>query len=277
MISGKSTLVAHIGYPTESFKASFIYNPWFEKAGIDAVVVPMGVKAEDYPDVLRVLSRFTNLRGALVTMPHKVTTVSLVDECTTTVKIAGSCNAVLLRPDGTLLGDMFDGTGFTRGLRRKGFAFGDAKCLVVGAGGVGSAIAASLAAEGVAAIALCDTNAASVEGLAARLRRHYPKLVVDIRSADPAGYDLVVNGTPLGMKASDPLPMDVARLSPSTFVGEVVMKQEITPFLQAARERGCRYQVGTDMLFEMIPAYLEFFGFGTATPDALRAVAKVAY
>ena len=52
------------------------------------------------------------------------------------------------------------------------------------------------------------------------------------------------------------------------------MKQEITPLLQAAKDRGCRYQVGTDMLFEMIPAYLEFFGFGTATPDELRAVAR---
>jgi shikimate dehydrogenase len=277
MISGKTLLLAHIGYPTESFKAPLIYNPWFDKAGIDAVVVPMGVKAEDYPATLKVLSRFTNLRGALVTMPHKVTTVGLVDECTTTAKIAGSCNAVLLRPDGTLLGDMFDGTGFTRGLKRKGFAFAGAKCLVVGSGGVGSAIAASLAAEGVASITLCDTNINSVEGLAMRLSQHYPKLAVDIGSSDPAGFDLVVNGTPLGMKPSDPLPIDVTRLAASTFVGEVVMKQEITPLLQAAREKGCRYQVGTDMLFEMIPAYLEFFGFGTATPEQLRAVAKVAY
>ena len=277
MISGKTLLLAHIGYPTESFKAPLIYNPWFDKAGIDAVVVPMGVKAEDYPATLKVLSRFTNLRGALVTMPHKVTTVGLVDECTTTAKIAGSCNAVLVRPDGTLLGDMFDGTGFTRGLKRKGFAFACAKCLVVGSGGVGSAIAASLAAEGVASLSLCDTNAQSVEGLAARLRQHYPDLAVDIRTSDPAGYDLVVNGTPLGMNSSDPLPIDVTRLAPSTFVGEVVMKQEITPLLRAAREKGCRYQVGTDMLFEMIPAYLEFFGFGTATPEQLRAVAKVAY
>jgi shikimate dehydrogenase len=87
----------------------------------------------------------------------------------------------------------------------------------------------------------------------------------------------VVNGTPLGMKPGDPLPFDVARLSPSTFVGEVVMKQEITPLLQAARDRGCPHQVGTDMLFEMIPAYLEFFGFGSATPDELRAVARVSY
>src|SRR5664279_3070233 len=217
MISGKTTLIAHIGYPTEAFKAPLIYNPWFDKAGIDAVVVPMGVTADDYPTVLRSLFRLKNIRGALITMPHKVTTVALVDECTTTVKIAGSCNAVLLRPDGTLLGDMFDGAGFVRGLRRKGFALAGAKCLVVGTGGVGSAIAASLAAADVASIALFDTNTPSAEGLAARLRNHYPQLAVDIRSNDPAGYDLVVNGTPLGMKPSDPLPFDVTRLAPTTF------------------------------------------------------------
>jgi len=277
MISGKSTLIAHIGYPTESFKASYIYNPWFDRRGIDAVVVAMGVKADDYPEVLKAVFKLTNIRGALVTMPHKVTTVDLVDECTTTVRIAGSCNAVLKRPDGTLLGDMFDGTGFARGLRRKGFVFDGAKCLVVGTGGVGSAIAASLAADGVAAITLCDVNAESAEGLATRLRTYYPRLDVRVGSSDPAGYDLVVNGTPLGMKAGDPLPFDVTRLAPATFVGEVVMKQEITPLLKAAQERGCPFLVGTDMLFEMIPAYLEFFGYGTTTPDELRAVAQVAY
>ena len=277
MISGKTTLIAHIGYPTETFKAPQIYNPWFEKAGIDAVVVPMGVKADDYRQVLKALFRLTNIRGALITMPHKVTTVDMLDEVSTTVKVAGSCNAILRRDDGTLLGDMFDGAGFTRGLKRKGFRIAGASSLVVGAGGVGSAIAASLAAEGPASIALFDANAASAESLAGRLRLHYPQVLVDVRSNDPAGYDLVVNATPLGMKASDPLPFDVSRLSPSTFVGEVVMKQEITPLLQAARERGCRFQVGTDMLFEQIPAYLEFFGFGTATSEELRAVAKVAY
>ena len=79
MISGKTRLIAHIGYPTESFKAPLIYNPWFEKQGIDAVVVPMGVKAEDFPGVLASLRKFTNLHGALVTMPHKVTVVGLLD------------------------------------------------------------------------------------------------------------------------------------------------------------------------------------------------------
>ena len=79
------------------------------------------------------------------------------------------------------------------------------------------------------------------------------------------------------MKEGDPLPIDVTRVSPSTFVGEVVMKAEYTPFLKAAKEKGCQVQVGTDMLFEQIPAYLEFFGFGTTTPEDLRAVSTIKY
>ncbi|VTU25916.1 shikimate dehydrogenase family protein [Variovorax sp. PBL-E5] len=277
MISGKTTLIAHLGYPTESFKAPMIYNPWFDRQGIDAVVVPMGCKPEDYPGVLASLFRLTNLRGALVTMPHKITTMSLVDEVTPTAKIAGACNAILKRPDGTLLGDQFDGAGFVRGVLRKGRALAGARVLVSGCGGVGSAIAASLAAAGVAQLSLFDASAASADALAGRLRAHYPALTVDTGSKDPAGHDVVVNATPLGMKEGDPLPFDIARIAPATFVGEVVMKSEYTPLLRAARDKGCAVQVGTDMLFEMIPAYLEFFGFGTATAEELRGVAQIAY
>jgi shikimate dehydrogenase len=277
MISGKTILIAHLGYPTQAFKAPMIYNPWFESKGIDAVVVPMGVKPEDYATSLKAIFKFTNLRGALVTMPHKVTTNSLVDEVTPTGRIAGACNAILLRPDGTLLGDQFDGAGFVRGIERKGLKLAGKRALVSGNGGVGCAIAASLAAAGVAELALYDGVDASSQALAGRLREHYPKLVVKTGSADPAGFDLIVNATPLGMKESDPLPFDVSRIAPSTFVGEVVMKQAITPLLAAAQAKGCAIQLGTDMLFEMIPAYLEFFGFGTATPDELRAVAQIEY
>ena len=74
MISGKTTLIAHLGYPTESFKAPLIYNPWFDSKGIDAVVVPMGVKAEDYAPFFGKLFKLSNIRGALVTMPHKIAT-----------------------------------------------------------------------------------------------------------------------------------------------------------------------------------------------------------
>ena len=277
MISGRTQLIAHIGYPTESFRAPMIYNPYFEKHGIDAVVVPMGCRSEDYPAFLRLVFRLSNIQGALITMPHKVTTVGLLDEVTPTARVAGSCNAVRLGADGRLVGDMFDGEGFVRGVLRKGRALTGARALVVGSGGVGSAIAASLAKAGVAKLAVFDAHAPMMDGLADRLRAAYPQLTVTVGSKDPAGYDVVVNATPLGMKAGDPLPMDVERIAPTAFVGEVVMKAEITPFLAAARARGCAYQVGTDMLFEQIPAYLEFFGLRTTTAEELREVARISY
>ena len=276
-ISGRTRLIAHLGHPTESFKAPMIYNPYFEKHGIDAVVVPMGCKAEDYAAFLKLVFRLSNIHGALVTMPHKVTTVALLDEVMTTAQVAGSCNAIRLGSGGRLVGDMFDGEGFVRGVLRKGRILAGVRALVVGSGGVGSAIVASLARAGVAEIAVFDADAAAMTGLAQRLRAHYPALAIAVGSSDPAGFDVVVNATPLGMKHDDPLPLDVTRLSPATFVGEVVMTQEITPFLAAARARGCAIQVGTDMLFEQIPAYLEFFGFRTATPDELRSVAQISY
>jgi shikimate dehydrogenase len=277
MITGRTRVIAHLGYPTESFKAPMIYNPWFEMKGIEAVVVPIGVVAKDYPDLLRSLFHATNVHGALVTMPHKVTTTQLVDELTTTAKIAVACNAILRRTDGSLLGDMFDGAGFVRGVERKGRRISGARGPVIGCGGVGSAIAASLAAAGLSAIGLFDASAASAEALRDRLQLHYPKLQIATGSNDPSGYDVVVNATPLGMKEGDPLPVDVAKIAPGTFVGEVVVKEEFTPMLRAAMGKGCPVQVGTDMLFEMIPAYLEFFGFGTSTPDELRAVATLKY
>ena len=276
MIDGNTEIIAHIGFPTHAFKAPMIYNPWFEKAGVNAVVVPMGCQTPDYPIFLRSLFKLTNIRGALITMPHKVPTAGLVDELLPSAAIAGACNAVRLGAEGQLQGDMFDGEGFVRGVLRKGLTLQGARALVVGSGGVGSAIAAALAAAGVASISLFDVQAASADGLAERLRQHYPALSVSTGSNDPAGFDLVVNATPMGMNAGDAMPMDASRLDARTFVGEVVMKTEMTAFLQAAQSRGCRVQIGSDMLFEQIPAYLEFFGLPVTTPDELRAIAALA-
>ena len=277
MINGNTELIAHIGFPTHAFKAPMIYNPWFEKAGVNAVVVPMGCRTPDYPAFLRALFKLSNIRGALITMPHKVPTTTLVDELLPNAAIAGACNAVRLGPAGQLQGAMFDGEGFVRGVLRKGLVLQGASALVVGSGGVGSAIAASLAAAGVARLALFDVQDTAAQGLAERLVRHYPALQVLVGSPDPHGFDLVVNASPLGMNEGDAMPMEVSRIAPGTFVGEVVMKTEMTTFLRAAQARGCPVQVGSDMLFEQIPAYLEFFGLPSTTPEALRSVAQLSY
>jgi len=254
-----------------------VYNPFFEARNINTAVVPMGCKSEDYATFLKLVFRLSNVHGALITMPHKVATLALIDEASVSAKIAGACNAVKMDERGQMIGDMFDGEGFVRGVQRKGRRIAGASAFVVGCGGVGSAIATSLAKAGVSRLGLYDVSSHAMNQLMRRLQSHYPDLEVTAGSADPAGHDIVVNATPLGMKTDDPLPMNMDGISSSTFVGEVVMKEEITPFLAEARAKGCDVQVGTDMLFEQIPAYLEFFGLGTATPDELRKVAQIRY
>src|SRR5262249_11927410 len=121
MIRGTTRLVAHLGDPIAPVKAPMIYNPYFEHKAIDAVVVPMGVTRDDSPATLRAMFRVTNMLGAVVTMPHKRSTVDLLDDCSPRVRMAGSCNAIVRRPDGTLFGDVFDGLGFVRALLRNRF------------------------------------------------------------------------------------------------------------------------------------------------------------
>jgi shikimate dehydrogenase len=136
MISGNTKLIAHLGFPTHSFKAPLIYNPYFEKNGIDAVVVPMGCRPEDYTAFLKLVFRLSNIHGALITMPHKITTMGLLDQISTNAQVAGACNAVRIGLDGRLIGDMFDGEGFVRGVLRKGRQISGMRAIMAGTGGV---------------------------------------------------------------------------------------------------------------------------------------------
>jgi shikimate dehydrogenase len=275
MIDGDTKLIAHIGYPTATFKAPLIYNPWFRRRGINAVVVPLGVTGGNFREAFPQICRFSNFHGALITMPHKVAVVDWLDEASAAVRVAGACNAVRRSGDGKLIGDMFDGEGFVRAAAAAGRNIVGQRVLIVGAGGVGSAIAAACAKAGAGEIALTDTRAEAAEQLVDRLRLNYPGLTLSPGSNDPAGFDVAVNATPLGTYPGDPLPMDPSQLSPSALVGEVVLKPATTPFLAAAKARGVACVTGLDMLFEQIPAYLEFFGFPAATAAELRETAEI--
>ena len=131
LIDGNTELIAHLGWPTHSFKAPMIYNPYFESVGVNAVVVPMGCRPAALAGVLRGVFALENIRGALITMPHKVPVVGLLDEASPAVLVSGACNAVKRDGDGRLVGDMFDGEGFVRGLSRKGLQLQGARALVV--------------------------------------------------------------------------------------------------------------------------------------------------
>jgi shikimate dehydrogenase len=275
-ISGSTRLFPVIGWPVEQVKAPTLFNAYFAAHDIDARVVPMKIAPQNYAAAVRVLLSVENVGGILVSIPHKPMTVDVVDVAAERARLAGACNAIYKRADGAIVGDLIDGEGFIRAFDRTvgatPFAFADKRALVVGSGGVGCAVAASLAQRGIKHIAIFDTRAEQAEALRARLQAAFPHTEVALGGARAAGYDVVVNSTPLGMHADDPMPIDLDGIAADAIVADCGMKIEMTRLLVEARARGCAIQRGREMMIEQSPLYLELFGLPGATSDAFRAL-----
>ena len=136
--------------------------------------------------------------------------------------------------------------GVRRRLPRERRQSEGARALQVGAGGAGSAIALALLDAGVAELTLHDADPARLDALTGRLRDRFGDRVT-AGPADPAGFDIVANATPMGMREGDPLPVDVAGLGPDTFVGDVITRPAVSPLIGAARRIGCGTSTGGDM------------------------------
>jgi shikimate dehydrogenase len=275
-ISGTTKLIAVIGWPVEQVKAPAIYNAYFAQHGIDAVCVPTRVAPNDYAAFVANIMNATNVVGICVSIPHKPASVLLGDVATTVARIAGAANAIYRDRQGRIVADLIDGEGFVRALDRtcSPDTFDYAKCsaMIVGCGGVGCAIAASLAERGIAALGLKDIDRDAVARLAARLIEHYPKLQLKLHDLDEADYDLLVNGTTLGMSVTDPLPFRVEHAKSHAIVADCGMKIEMTELLKSAQARGLRIQKGKEMLFEQAPLYMDRFGWLNTTSDEFRAL-----
>jgi shikimate dehydrogenase len=275
-ISGTTRVFPVIGWPVEQVKAPAIYNAYFARNGIDAVCIPMRVPPHEYAAFVRSMMNASNVGGICVSIPHKPASVSIVDVSTRVARVAGAANAIYRNRDGKVVADLIDGEGFVRALDRTaqpdGFAYATSSALIVGCGGVGCAIAAALAERGIARLGLVDVHRENVDQLAARLREHYPTIELTLHEASVEHFDLLVNGTPLGMIASDPMPFAVDRAKASAIVADCGMKTEMTELLKTAQARGLRIQKGKEMLFEQAPLYMERFGWPNTTADEFRAL-----
>ncbi|MFA7668146.1 MAG: shikimate dehydrogenase, partial [Burkholderiaceae bacterium] len=174
----------------------------------------------------------------------------------------GAVNTIRRDPDGRLIGDMFDGTGFVAGLKKCGNDPAGRKVLLLGAGGAAAAIAHALAKAGVDALTIANRTHSKAQEMVERVAGSVPGVRVAAGDDDPSGYDMVVNATSLGMRPDDPLPLDVARLSPDTLVAEIIMKPEMTALLQQAQARGCPIHLGRHMLEEQAALMVGFMTAG---------------
>lgn len=263
MVTGTTRVFLVVGDPVTQVVAPRLFNAVFQQCALDAVLVPAQVSAADFEPFVRQVLRAPNIGGLWITIPHKPASARLVDSCTRLASLAGSVNAIRREADGRLGGALFDGEGFVKAVRHFGFTTLGRSALVVGAGGAGAAIAASLLEAGVSQLALHDLGD-QASALAARLRADSSCPVQVLDRPDPSGFDLVVNATPLGLNPSDPLPFEVAALSPGALVVDILMKREPTPLLEACGARGVRALPGFEMLIQQVPEYLAYFGFDEA-------------
>jgi shikimate dehydrogenase len=274
-ISGTTKVFPVIGWPVEQVKAPAIYNAYFATYGIDAVCVPMRVAPDEYSTFVKSMMAASNVGGICVSIPHKPASVRVGEIATKQALIAGAANAIYRDNSGRVVADLIDGEGFVRALDRttnKQFDYQSASALIVGCGGVGCAIAAALAGRGIARLGLKDVQRDVVEQLASRLREHFPSLALDLHEIDESSYDLLVNGTPMGMSPGDPMPFAVDAAKTSAVIADCGMKTEMTQLLKSAQSRGLRIQKGKEMLFEQAPLYMERFGWPNTTADQFRAL-----
>ena len=167
-----------------------------------------------------------SVAGLIATVPHKFALAAHCATLTDRAAFLGSVNVARRNPDGTWHGDQVDGAAFVARPAADGATTEGARALQVGAGGAGSAIALALLEAGVAELALHDADPARLDALVGRLRDRFGDRVTT-GPADPAGFGIVANATPMGMREGDPLPVDVAGLRPDTFVGDVVTRPAV--------------------------------------------------
>lgn len=258
MITGTTRLFTIVADPVGHVQAPQMLNDYFAAHDIDGVLVAIHVTLQDLPAVIDGFRVMKNLDGFVVTMPHKTALASLCDEIRPAARAIGAVNIVRRTADGRLIGDMLDGAGFVSGLRGQGHEPRGKRLLLVGAGGAACAMAHALAGAGAAHITLANRTRARAEGVVQRVKHDFPQADIVVGDADPQGYDMVINATSLGMKPGDALPLDVTRLQPQTLAVEVITKPEMTPWLAAARERGCRVHLGRHMLQAQIELMARF-------------------
>lgn len=275
-IRGTTDVFLIPGDPVEQVRAPEVFNLVFKSLGIDAVLVPVHVAAGDIENFVRTAFLARNVKGMFLAIPHKSLVMDLLAASNEEGRVAGAVNGIRRNADGQLEGGLFDGIGFLSSLDYFGVACAGRRVLVLGAGGGASAIAASLALAGgraAAEIALFDPVPGKAQAVAAHIAatvRTAGARVVAVASSDPAGYDLVINASPLGLQAGDALPCDVSRLAPHAAVFDILMKNQPTPLVRAARARKLVAQPGFEMLIQQTPLYLDFFGFHEAAAAVRR-------
>jgi shikimate dehydrogenase len=246
-LSGATRLFPIIGDPIRHVQSPVWLTRTFAERGHDGICVPMQVPEGELDAVMAGLTATPNVDGILVTMPHKHAAFTYCSTSTDRAGRSGVVSVMRRNPDGTWHGDMLDGLAFVKAQQDHGATIHGSRALLVGTGSAGSAIAVALIEAGVRELVVHDADLSRVDGLL-DLLEGMDRGRARAGTADPTGFNLVLNATPLGMGDKDPLPVDRSLLTSSMFVGDVVSGHGTTPLIAAARSVGCGTATGEHMV-----------------------------
>jgi len=275
VLTGHTRAAGVIGTPIRHSLSPAIFNAAFTAAGLDWAYLAFEVP-EGAAGLAMAGMRALGLDGLSVTMPHKAAVIEGLDQLSADAEALGAVNCIT-RHGGQLRGDNTDGPGFLDALRLdEGIDVAGLRCVVVGAGGAGRAIARALAGGGATSIAVLNRSPAPAEAAVALAGP-----VARMGAADDLeAADLVVNATPLGMGVvvttdgtPEPLPFDVTRLGVGQTVVDVVYHPVVTPLLAAARAQGLHTVGGLGMLIHQAAHAFRLWTSEDAPLEAMSAAA----
>jgi shikimate dehydrogenase len=209
--------------------------------------------------------------GVNVTYPYKEAVVELLDELSPAARAIGAVNTVVVR-NSRLVGYNTDTTGFERAARCVLAAASPGSVALIGAGGVGKAIAFALASSGVAGISIFDADRTKAEWLAARLPGGQARRIADSVEDALRGAVGVVNATPVGMSPNQDMPVPEALLHRGLWVADAVYSPLWTPLLIAARAKGAEVMTGRELaIYQAADAFELFTGLKPSIAEMANA------
>ncbi|MCE5194200.1 MAG: shikimate dehydrogenase [Nitrospiraceae bacterium] len=242
-ISAKTKVIALFGYPVEHSLSPSMHNTAFKHLKLDFCYVCFSVKPDELKNAAKAIKALS-LTGVNVTVPHKEKIMPFLDEIDAEAAFIGAVNTVV-NENGKLKGYNTDGRGFMKSVSKAGITVKNKRVLVIGAGGASRAVCYYLGQKALKLI-IFDVNNKKSNNLANDLKEISPNIHSIKEITNLEDIDLIINATPLGLKNSDPMPLDIKLIKRNHIVCDLIYKK--TKFLASASKKGCKTMSGLGML-----------------------------
>ncbi len=264
-----------IGYPLSHSMSPVIQNAAFRHLSLPYEYHLHPIDAEELPNFVTGELRSINIRGANVTLPHKVTVMPFLDECDASAKAIGAVNTIV-NDSGRLKGYNTDGTAALRAITEVYGSIDKANIVMIGAGGAARAVGYQLS-RSAKQLTIFNRDIDNAEKLANRLQHETTSKisVVDQSQLENVikSADILINTTPIGMEPHpDESPVDSSMLHPKLLVFDLVYNPERTRLIQEAELAGSRILSGIKMLVYQGAEAFKLWT-GVEPPEALMMTA----